>query len=262
VTNNLPTTFPAIGRVEADRRRALLALRGIPAAVPAEPIRRHIHALNDLGVNDGMIASAAGLPVQTIKYIVEAESQTTRIHLAAAIRSVSHLPHPRQKRVLAVGARRRVQALRRLGWRESDIAEQIGITAATLHMCLLRSITINRDRWQSIADLYEQISATPGPNTQAAQHATRQGWPAPLDWEGLDIDDPRVAPSGVEFADEVDEVLVERILAGTWAGEISRTERRAAYERLEARGATAAEIAERLNTTKRTVVRYRAASVA
>lgn len=88
-----------------------------------------------------------------------------------------------------------------------------------------------------------------------------------MEWEGYDIDDPRVTPpravrrTGTESksAQLVDEVLVQRILDGRHEGTPPKLERDAAFRRLNDAGLSAVQIAERLKVSTKTVERLRAA---
>jgi len=81
--------------------------------------------------------------------------------------------------------------------------------------------------------------------------------------EALDCDlvlVPRT-PAPTATAAGIDHVAVERVIAGQ-AVELTVPERRHVVELLDRRGATAAQIAERLGVSVRTVVRYRQSEAA
>lgn len=58
-------------------------------------------------------------------------------------------------------------------------------------------------------------------------------------------------------ADDIDEIAVERACKGDLTVTLNRAEAADAFRRLDARGLSAQEIADRLGTTQRTVVRWR-----
>lgn len=98
------------------------------------------------------------------------------------------------------GTRRRIRALRRIGWRNEDIA-----AAAGLHRpSLARLLQVKRDGTlvqaataAAVRRAYDALSMTAGPYEQAARLALREGWPPPLAWDDDTIDDPAVDPYGV-----------------------------------------------------------------
>jgi transposase len=156
---------------------------------------------------------------------------------------VNHHPHPHQVYVLAIGARRRLQALRASGYSIPEIAEHTESSGDSLYSSTRRP-TITLRRWLEVRQVYALLSATPGKNTKAARMAAEKGWPLPMEWEGYDIDDPRVTPKetrrkGGDTARARRVELVERV------------------QELTERGETAKRIAERLGVHERTVVRYR-----
>lgn len=96
----------------------------------------------------------------------------------------------------ATGTSRRIQALAALGWSLGDLAEHAGCGRGfvkDLHSAR-RGGTVLRataDRW---ARIYDELSATPGPDRRARGWATKQGFAPPLLWEGVNIDDPTAKP--------------------------------------------------------------------
>lgn len=99
-------------------------------------------------------------------------------------------------KVSAVGTRRRIQALRALGYSLRELAEDGGWN--TGHAALkypLVAETITADTARRVAEIYERLSMTPatGPRaTRSRKLAVRNGWAPPLAWD--DIDDPDAAP--------------------------------------------------------------------
>ncbi|WP_157121219.1 hypothetical protein [Nocardia miyunensis] len=175
---------------------------GAPGYVPYEPIRDHIEELAALGLPMASIARDAGCLPNTVRNIRAGLSATVRIRQATAIRAVTVHPNERQQIVLAVGAMRRLQALHAIGWPWKGIAEYAPNVAAAVMSQMTRPrqgrTVIAWWTWLAIHDAYEQLSGTPGDSDRARRVATEHGWWAPLDWEGLDIDDPRVEPSAAQ----------------------------------------------------------------
>lgn len=108
-------------------------------------------------------------------------------------------------RVNAVGTRRRLQALRRLGWTIAQLAE-----LTRLHPHTIRAVSNDRNRTVTMAtatavqDAYDATWDRP-PQTRTAEelraveqarlHAIEMGWAPAMAWD--DIDDPDEAPQGV-----------------------------------------------------------------
>ncbi len=223
--------------------------------VPSEILRAHIDTLNGMGLPLASIARDAECTPGCVRNIHRGIWDTTSIRHAAAIKGVTHHPSPRQQIVLAVGAVRRAQALHAIGWTWQLIAEHTpGVTAgaiATMTRAGHERTICAWATWTTMHAAYETLSGTPAPEsvgaTKARNAARTRSWPPPLDWEDLDIDDPRVtvSPSGVETRTG----LRERADA-----------RRQEVARLTRAGFSADEIAVRVGVTKRQVVRDRQAA--
>lgn len=177
---------------------------GIPRMVDPQQARQHVLKLMDLGLTETMIARAAGLNQQTISNIVHAVYTTTQPEISAAILAVDHHPHPNQFLVPAIGGRRRLRALNALGWPGHEVARRTGTTAHALNLSV-RGATMTYRRWKALADIYEQLSGTPGPSAEIATRSRTLGHVPPLAWEGVDIDHPHAQPdwaaAGIKLAD-------------------------------------------------------------
>jgi hypothetical protein len=143
--------------------------------------------------------------------------------------------------VPAVGTQRRLQALAAIGWSSLAIADRLGVTPQTL-----RRLHGQRQCWTAtrdkIAALYDELSMTPGGNRRAATWAAKRGWSVPLSWDDDEIDDPAAVPHNPRnphHGRARNRDLDERVMALTRAG------------------LSAKEIALRLRTHQRQVVRIR-----
>lgn len=120
--------------------------------------------------------------------------------------------------VPALGAVRRIRALRRLGWTVVDIARESGVPEKTLRNPCHRGATVYRTTAEAVATTYERLAMVVpqgGYHTRERNYAERKGWPPPLAWD--DIDDPTEQPKGRGTGPrqlDVDEAVVARILAG------------------------------------------------
>lgn len=167
--------------------------RGEPAAMPIHLVRQRIDRLHRLGLTTQMIAHAAGLDLTTIRNIKDRNTEHARIDIAAKIWKVDHRPHPNQKLVPAIGARRRVRALNALGWPTSELAARHGLSKDSFNQSL-RCEHITYASWARVRDLYDELSGTPGPSETSRKRAHAEGHAPPLAWEDRDIDHPDTQP--------------------------------------------------------------------
>ncbi|BCK58340.1 hypothetical protein NWFMUON74_61120 [Nocardia wallacei] len=222
---------------------------GIPGYVPSGPIADHIEELAGFGLPLSSIARDAGCTPECVESILRRMWKTTRIRQATAIKAVTFHPNERQEIVLAIGAVRRLQALHAIGWTWQALsAHTPGISASLLSQMARPGadrIIMSWTAWRTVHDAYEKLSGTPGTQGRAKHArlaAERRKWPAPLDWEDLDIDDPRVTAvrSGPPKVTQ-------------WTVAEDRRER---AQVLSEEGASVEQIAERLGVTPRQVERY------
>lgn len=251
-SRHLPSTFQPRGRKRAAYELST-RYAGLPGYVPSEPIRQHVADLVALKLPLASIARDAGCGYTCVLEVHEGAWETVRTRHAIAIRAVDFHPNERQQVVLAIGAIRRARALYALGWGWVEISARTGLDHRMLcklaHPTSAR-IIIDWAKWAAIRDVFEQLSGTPGPDTLTGRRARaaglRHGWAPPLDWEGHDIDDPRVIvmPSGPP-------------------AELTRFDvaeaRRQEVARLTAEGCSIAEIADRMAISQRQVQRCRRA---
>lgn len=128
---------------------------------------------------------------------------------------------PRQDRVSALGARRRLRALVALGWSTQRLAERLGISSSLVQRWLHQNTIHSRNR-DAIEALYEALEMALPPNdhssAQARRYAEAQSWSPPLAWDSDTIDDPEAEPVGIEGGepadDFVDWVAVQRAFSG------------------------------------------------
>jgi len=91
------------------------------------------------------------------------------------------------------GSTRRLQALTAIGWDTDTLAHELGWTTTQLTQALTGHTPPHTRH--HITQLYNQLSMTPGPSTQARQHAQQHGWPPPLAWDDDDLDNPTGTPA-------------------------------------------------------------------
>ncbi|MFF4026891.1 hypothetical protein ACFYY5_28985 [Nocardia elegans] len=213
------------------RRRKLYKVRtgrGQASMVDTSIVIANIEPLRQMGFSCHAIGAAAGLPGQTVVDILNGVREKTRVDVASRLARVTHVPVPAQTGTLvpAIGARRRVCALNAIGWGRPEIGERLNVRGDQI------TGWINRPRiqymtWAAIADVYNELSGTPGPSARSITWARNRGWVSPIAWEGRDIDHPDSVP---DLGDDpqhthVDDVLLARILRGEHDSEIPKPER-------------------------------------
>ena len=149
----------------------------------------------------------------------------------------------RDRIVSALGTRRRVQALNRLGWSNQRIAAEANIARTNITRLLYRSDTITATTAARFAEVYERLSMSlPAPSQPVANvrnRAERMGWPPPLAWD--DIDNDPEPPTALYAETGVDPVVVMRLLEGVRI-ESNRAEKEAAMRQWKADGGTEREL--------------------
>lgn len=172
--------------------------------VDAAPAVEHLDKLDRVGMSRQQVVKLTGLHHTTV-YRLE---PGTRVHsrTVETILSVEPLPPgaPGDFLVLAVGSTRRLQGLAALGWPPNLVADRMGMANQRWH---IRQIMLGENRrvWNSTArminDVYEVLSGSIGPSTQAKAEAVEHYWAPPLAWDEDEwehhIDNPLSQPTGM-----------------------------------------------------------------
>ncbi|MCZ2812017.1 helix-turn-helix domain containing protein [Modestobacter sp. VKM Ac-2979] len=246
------------------------------ALTDAGPVHDHLVALRAAGVGVERIAGLAGMSVSHIRTLAAYDhghspaTQRIRASTAARILSIDiaddhRAPH---SRVDATGTRRRLQALAAIGWSPELLAAELDRRTSSLRRSMTSpSVTARTAR--DVAALYERLSNTAPPRDTSKQcaavdasrsHATARRWLPPMAWDDIDTDaPPRMAPAQLP-TDDVDEIAVERAMAGDGVhyADLTAAEQDQVVHRLTEHGRSIRDIAAQLATTKRTVSRHRA----
>jgi transcriptional regulator with XRE-family HTH domain len=242
---------------------------GLYRLTPAGPARAHVQTLLDGGWSQRAIADCAGVSNSTVHALV---SDVTRLEqlkkpTAAALLAVTEAMLVARSNplgfVLRVGAKRRVQALLAIGHRHADITDVIrsnsDVRVPSQLILSQRGEWITRATHDAIAAAYDVLSMRPGCSTRSKSRAEKHGFVPPLAWDDETIDNPLAQPfdsDDDEATDALDEIAVERMMAGTLRLEpYSRSpERIEAIRRLAALGLTDVVIGERVGMTGEAVV--------
>ncbi len=244
--------------------------------VDAGPVREHIAALRAAGIGVERIAHLADLSVGHIRELAghgrDDSSRTQRVRPSTATRVLSigmgDASRAPCSRVDATGTRRRLQALVAVGWSAEELAAQLGRRPSSLRRSLTGESVTARTALE-VATLYERLWNVPPPRATSKQravaddaraHAVVQGWLPPLAWDDIESDPtppPTIKSPG---RDDIDEIAVERALAGDGMAyqDLTSAEQQEVVRRLTAHGLSIRDIAAQLATTKRTVSRRRA----
>jgi hypothetical protein len=180
------------------------------------------------------------------------ECRAAHARSRAMQRKRTYLRHGSPALVSTLGAKRRVQALQAIGWSMNMLETRLGRSRSYLSALMTRD-SMTPATFEAIADLYDQLSMTPGTSRRAIGDAKRGGFVPPLAWDDIDNDE---APSLGDRDDEIDEIAVERLMTGrrvpaTWA------EIREAARRLSAQGLSDATVAELVGASDRSIIRWR-----
>lgn len=248
------------------RRRAIAYGTWSPAPlVDAAPAVEHIAALRAYGLSLRAIEEIAGGPPGSLADLAypghhqhPAQVTPERAEKVLAVRfDLDAIPAHRQ--VDVSGTRRRIQALSRAGWPMQHLAELLGVTVSTISAYTKptrKRVLVRVAR--AVRAVYDDLAMTPGDSKRAAMWAERRGWPPPLAWDDESIDDPAATPwTPTADRDDVDPVVVARAVAGDRPARMSRAERAEATRVLTERGLSAAQIADLIGVTDRTVTRMR-----
>lgn len=161
--------------------------------------REHTRRLVDRGWLLADVAKESGVAYGAVWKIFHGQRERAYRTTVSAILTLNlDRPPPPNTRVKvdATGTRRRVRALRRIGWPTEEIARRTHLSPASLYEIIKRP-TVSRATHYAVAEVYERLSGTRGPSETSVGRAKKQGWPPPLAWDDDTIDDPKAKPLNV-----------------------------------------------------------------
>jgi hypothetical protein len=103
--------------------------------------------------------------------------------------------------VPALGAHRRLRALVAVGYSQSRLAAELSVERANFG-AMMRSEEVHAATDRAVGRLYERLWNTPPPQTtpfevaavtRARRYAAERGWPPPMAWDDVELDDPAAA---------------------------------------------------------------------
>jgi len=200
--------------------------------VEANAVRVHVLDLIESGrVTRQGLSALTGVPLVEIESILPlGRNRTPRQRISkdsAAKLMLVHTDHaslPPATRTMAIGSKRRLQALIALGWSTSTIASWMRATPVVLEAFLAPdAYTVTARAHCVIAKLFTQkwgvVPTKRDPDS--LERAAANGWATALAWDDIDLDPApssrsrrRKMGSAKAPLDEVDEVAVELALRG------------------------------------------------
>jgi hypothetical protein len=192
-----------------DRRRQLAYGRWQPFT-DAAPVRDHVRKLSEYGIGLRAVASAAGVPRDTLVRLMYGHGDappSRQVRPETARRILEVRPSPDLlapgTRVDATGTHRRLRALVAKDHALAVLAGQLGVTPPNLGT-LLRSARVTASTARAVKALYDELwDAAPDESTprgarmaaSARRMAAARGWPPPMAWDDDTIDDPAASPA-------------------------------------------------------------------
>lgn len=173
---------------------------GRPAQVDAAPARQHLEHLRKT-MTWAQIADASQVEARTLQLVGAGRQQVIRRGTLARIKAVSPVPASAPGHYLdATGFRRRLQALRVLGYSAKELAKIIGTAETRIHLiCSGTQPTVRLFLATRIIAAYDNLSTVPAPegrsSTMARRCAEANGWLGPAWWDKGELDDPNFTPA-------------------------------------------------------------------
>jgi hypothetical protein len=244
------------GRRYARRNRKQRRMGTVPL-VDAGRARGHVQHLLEEGMLLVQIQNLSGVDRTAIRCLLGTfpnRKQTVRIRSAteaALLRVQVDRGSAIDGLTPAIGTRRRIQALQAIGYPRRYLAARLGMSGLQFG----KSSEVRAVHARAVAELYRELSDTPGPSSKIRAIALNRGYLPPVWWDDDTIDDPRAEPEGLR---EYREVRRQRRIGGRreyitdveLVDDVSapRAERVALMHR---RGLSVEQIAARLNTRAR-----------
>ncbi|WP_266741875.1 hypothetical protein [Streptomyces phaeochromogenes] len=169
---------------------------GRPGKVDASQARQRLISLHvTTGWND--LAAAIDGSAANLRDIAHGRRLTIRRTTHNKIMQLKAAPSGGQY-IDGAGSRRRIQALRAIGWSAKAIAQQAASSQARIQLISNGQATVRYSLTVKIRNAYTALSQTPAPAGYSASrvkgHAIRNGWAPPAAWDDDTIDDPQAHP--------------------------------------------------------------------
>lgn len=154
------------------------------------------------------------------------------------------------RKVDATGTHRRIQALMANGWSLDQIMERAGYRKSG-NWIKYDATTLHVNTAAKIAAVYDELWDKPGPSKWTRTWARNQGYLPPMAWDDETIDDPAAWANETDESDVLDEIAVDRFVAGDlpWQA-LSVPERKEAARILQRYGMSHSEIHDRCHVNR------------
>lgn len=238
----------------------------------AEPVRAHVRHLMASGMGWQRVARLSGVSTGAMTKILYGKLMpdgrrrppTKRVRHETAQRLLAVRPDLDLLGAKAVidgtGTRRRLQALVAAGWSQLKLAQNLGMTGANLGRVINHGDQVHAATARAVRELYDQLWDVAPPEVEhrdkiaasrARSLAVRKGWMPALAWDDDSIDDPAAWANETAEAVVVDEVALERFIAGDidWRA-LTVPERIEAGTRMQREGISRNEIHERCHVNQ------------
>lgn len=169
---------------------------GRPGLIDATPARRHLATLHTT-MSWEQIGEIGGCDASNLHLIADGQRTQIRRDTLRRILAVQPEKPAPGKYLDATGTRRRIQALRAIGWSSKAIAQRAGSAEVRINLISTsRQPTVRHMLAVKIGALFTELHRTPAPAgrsaTRAKRYAESLGWAPPAAWD--DIDDPNAIP--------------------------------------------------------------------
>lgn len=175
--------------------------------VDAAPALEHLERLYAAGMTRLQVVKLTGLHHTTIYRMLPGSRVATET--LAKVLAIEPTPEllatgDDQKAVSALGTARRLQALSALGWPLAVQAQHAGLDASNLSK-IARGARLGAypGTEHAVRELYDKLSATPGPSDEIRQDARERGWVPPLAWDEDPVDDDGNPTNHIDNPDAV-----------------------------------------------------------
>jgi hypothetical protein len=182
---------------------------------PAPVVRDHLAWLAAAGMTRQAITADSGISDRTLRNVLHGARPSVNGDTAALLLAVRPRAVVEKGRLPALGTVRRLQALVAYGYGIEHIAALSGLSMRHLFdLAASRRPTVTVRVRNTVADVYERYSTTPGPSKWARTAGRARGWALPGAWDN--IDDPDAVPQRgyTSRPDRLPGVLVGRVLRG------------------------------------------------
>lgn len=185
-----------VARRRGKKRHSTLLKLGRPGKVDAAQARARLLELHEqTGWND--LAVELGASAANLRDIAYGRRNPIRRDTHNKIMALKPTPTGGQYRD-ALGSRRRIQALRAIGWSAKLIAEAAKTSESRIQLIANGQATVRYSLTVKIRDAYAVLSQAPAPRSpgasRAKSHAAARGWAPPAAWDDDRLDDPTAEP--------------------------------------------------------------------